>query len=369
MKIYDVVIVGAGPAGLMAARSLIKSNVDFLIIDSKKKIGLPLRCGETIREDGFLELFKSSKYNFIKNKVGKWAFYGCGIKRIIHHNYILLDRSKFEQWLSKPIKNKIKLKTICKDINNKEDYLEIITNSGKIKTHLVILAYGCHYNIQKKFGLIKKIPLLVPCYGGIFKSQNLDTSLLNFFFDGRFSVLWMFPKNKNLANVGIGRYTFSNENIKLLFKKAIKQYGLKLKGKPSFSGVFPSGGPIEKTYVDRLLVCGDAAGQVFASSGEGICFALKAGKLAGEVAVNAVKKKNFKSNFLEQYEREWKKSFGSQMEAGVVFSRILLFCMKYKLLKYILKFSKEKELVDLFWKGKIPLRARIFYYFTKLFNL
>ncbi len=50
---YDIIIIGAGPAGLMAARELKKQNIKFLIIDSKKEIGLPLRCGEGIREKEF----------------------------------------------------------------------------------------------------------------------------------------------------------------------------------------------------------------------------------------------------------------------------------------------------------------------------
>ncbi len=65
---YDIVIIGAGPAGLMAARELPKS-FSFLVIDSKKKVGLPLRCGEGVREKGFLKFFKHKNYSFVKNTV------------------------------------------------------------------------------------------------------------------------------------------------------------------------------------------------------------------------------------------------------------------------------------------------------------
>ena len=72
MDIYDVIIVGAGPAGLMAAREFTKSNLKYLIVDSKSRIGYPLRCGEVTREDTFLELFEHTDYPFITNKISRF---------------------------------------------------------------------------------------------------------------------------------------------------------------------------------------------------------------------------------------------------------------------------------------------------------
>ena len=66
MQIYDVVIIGAGPAGLMAARELEKNNVNYLVIEAKGKIGSPLKCGEITREDTFLELFDCADFHRIK---------------------------------------------------------------------------------------------------------------------------------------------------------------------------------------------------------------------------------------------------------------------------------------------------------------
>jgi flavin-dependent dehydrogenase len=57
MAIYDTIIVGAGPAGLMAARELERKSINYLILEAKAKVGYPLRCGETTREETFAELF------------------------------------------------------------------------------------------------------------------------------------------------------------------------------------------------------------------------------------------------------------------------------------------------------------------------
>ena len=74
MHIYDAIIIGAGPAGLMAARELDANKVNYLIIEAKNKIGSPLKCGEITRQDTFLELFEHTDYPFIKNRISNISF-------------------------------------------------------------------------------------------------------------------------------------------------------------------------------------------------------------------------------------------------------------------------------------------------------
>lgn len=374
MEHYDVVIVGAGPSGLMAARTLADSNdknINFLVTDSKKEIGLPLKCGEGIRKNGFLELFKRTNFDFVKNETNKFEIWAGKTKRILHVEYIVLDRPKFEKWLAQPIKNRVKLNTTCEDIVKRQDCLEVITNKGRIKADMVILAHGCNYGIQKKFNLIRKIPLMFPCYGGIFTDHNLDTNTLYFFFDDNNSTaLWLFPKDKNTANVGIGVIPYLQKtDIRILFKQSIARYCSKLKGRPSFGGVFPTSGPIKRTYANRMLVCGDAAGQVYAGTEEGIYFALKSGQLAAKTAVKAVKKGNFKAPFLKQYEKDWKRCFGNQLKASLIFYDILFLGFKCKKLEEVFKLPEEKELINLFMHGKVPFKVKLVHSIAKLYWL
>jgi flavin-dependent dehydrogenase len=77
---HDVIIIGAGTAGLMAARQL---SCKFLVLESKKQIGYPLRCGEGIREKVFLKFFKHTNYPFIRNKVIGHVFMVNKVKRLM----------------------------------------------------------------------------------------------------------------------------------------------------------------------------------------------------------------------------------------------------------------------------------------------
>jgi len=361
---YDVVIVGAGPAGLMAATKLPKTS-SFLIIDSKKEIGLPLKCGEGVREEEFIRLFKHKNYPFIKNTVSKHQIIYKDIKRTFKADYLQLDRDKFEKWLAKPIKDKIRLKTKCKDIIIKKDFAEIITNNGKIKTKLIILACGSNFNIQRKYKLLKKNPILLVCYGGMYKNHNHNPDKFYAYFDDKyFGYLWVFPKNKDIANIGFGTIA-KGINVKKALDNMLKEINPKIKKLSNYGGIVPCSGPIEKTYHNRLLVCGDAAGLVYAGTGEGIYFALESGKIAAETAKEAIKKENFNKKFLKSYEIKWKKSFNKIMKAGIIFYDLQYLAFKKKKTKELFTMPSNKE-IKMLLNGKIPLRANIAWHIYKV---
>lgn len=368
---YSVIIIGAGPAGLMAARTLHSNGIDFLIIDSKKEIGKPLKCGEGIQEKGFIELFGNSPHTFIKNKTHSFIAISDSIQRTIRTTYLLLDRPRFEKWLAAPVKSNLLLNTTCNDILSSTDSARVVSDKATFSCKLVILAYGCNYQIQKRLGLLTHPPILVPCIGGIFKNHNLVPSQLYFHIDDPLdSILWIFPKDRKTANVGLGLYPFSaNKNITKTFAEFLKKHKIGLSGKPTFAGVFPTSGPIKRTFSDRLLVVGNAAGQVYGGSGEGIYFSLKAGQLAAQVASDSISKNNQSAAFLSRYEQMWKKEIGSHLEAGLVFSKLLFLGFKYKKLDKIITLASEKELVDLFCNGKTPLRASLALFFAERFGL
>ena len=68
--------------------------------------------------------------------------------------------------------------------------------------------------------------------------------------------------------------------------------------------------PRNKTYSDRVMLCGDAAGFVNPVSGEGIYYAMASGKLAAETASKSIKHGVVDSQFLSEYEKKWKNDFG-----------------------------------------------------------
>lgn len=356
-------IIGAGAAGLMAARNL--GKISFLVIEQKERIGLPLKCGEGVRKKGFIRLFGDGDYPFVENIVHKHEIRYKGVRRTFQTDYLQLDRAKFEQWLAKPIRGRIKLKTKCRDIIIKKDFAEIVTDKDKIRTRLAILAYGCNFRIQRKYGLIKKEPILFACCGGIYKNYDLDKNrFYAYFYDKYFGYLWIFPKNKDSANIGFGSIA-KGVNAKKALIDLLKRINPGIKRISKYSGIVPCSGPIDKTYYDRLLVVGDSGGFVYAGTGEGIYFALESGRIGAEAAIEAIKKSRFDKEFLKCYEREWKKSFGRLMRAGMVFYDLQYLAFRKGKIRELFTIPKDEEIKDLI-EGKIPFRAMVLWYFYRM---
>jgi len=370
METYDVIIIGAGPAGLMAARELTKTGKNFMIVEAKSQVGYPLRCAEITRQETFLELFGRMDYSFIQNNITRASFQIKNTQKRININFFMLDKPTFQQWLAEPIKDNLMLKTKVLEINKREDYLETITDNGTFQAKLVILANGTNYEFQKKFGLIKENIELVPCIGGFFKNETLKHDTAHFYYDEALHIaLWAFPKGNHIFNAGVGlmlKKTTKRLNLIKAFEKSMNQFGIVFEGEHSFGGSYVTSGPIHQTYSDHLIVCGDSAGQTFAGIGEGIYFSLKAGQLAGKMAIKAIKNNSFHREYLKNYEVDWRKSFGRQMDAGVIFATILFFLMRHRLTHKTLKIIRPQEVYDIWINGYIPFRLKLFYSFLKL---
>jgi flavin-dependent dehydrogenase len=152
---------------------------------------------------------------------------------------------------------------------------------------------------------------------------------------------WIIPKSATTANVGIGiRTTFKSRKGKDLLDYFVHTYPLTAdrlrpgRIRTMIADVLPVDGAVTKTYSDRLLLVGDAAGMVMPTNGGGIPTAMLSGRIAGEVAALHVKK----NEPLSSYETRWKKAFGRELSASARVRRFAdVFMSHDKLFDYTMR--------------------------------
>ena len=72
-KEYDIIVVGAGPAGSIASRFAAEQGVSVLMLEKDRDVGYPVRCGEAISKAG-VEEFIPSDEKWIATKISKFSF-------------------------------------------------------------------------------------------------------------------------------------------------------------------------------------------------------------------------------------------------------------------------------------------------------
>jgi len=284
---FETIIVGAGPAGLIAGKYL----KDALILDEKKEIGKPVRCGEGL---SYLTLKE-----FAINPDPSWIC--CNIKtvqRIMPNGKIvgktrkelscILDRIGFEKFLASKCLAKIQLNTKVSDLELKNDLWEVKTDKGLFRSKYLIGADGCSSIVRRK--VFEENLEIIPAIQYLVKlEKKLDTSVIKIYLDSekfKDGYAWIFPKSETTANIGIG----SKGNLQEIFKKFMEEIVRKEYGSYQLlenkSGMVPSGKPLSMLEKNNALLVGEAGGLIDPFFKGGMRQAMLSGKLAAKYILN-----------------------------------------------------------------------------------
>jgi digeranylgeranylglycerophospholipid reductase len=343
---YQILIIGAGIAGLTAAIESARSGFKVAIFEKNKKIGYPLSCGEYIpnhielkkifpNTQNFKKLFSYPK-EFIRNKCTKVHVHGSS-ERFWEYklNSIVINRPELQQYLAEQCLAEGATFHKGSEVDSYKPNGDLTFNGkkiSKINGEVCITADGPTSRIARNAGLlVPHIPSeLSPCKGYIIDNANLDSTICHVFFSSKYApggYGWIIPWNENKANIGVGiRTSFlkPNQNLDLCLKKFIEEHPVvsrmtkQAKIMDKIHGLVPVGGPIPITYTSNLMVTGDAAGFVMACNGGGIPTAVLSGYLAAQTA-----KKHLTDNEpLEIYEKEWRHQIGDGLKKAIYIRRI-----------------------------------------------
>lgn len=293
----DVLVVGSGPAGGVAARYAAAKGASVTIIERRPEVGVPVRCGELIPSDEEVSnmfpeagdistLFKMPSDLVLRDIEGIRLISPKGRETLLNFTGYTTDRDRFDKHLvDEAVKEGAELIKNCQF--KKIDNGKAVTTAGDIEYKIIIGADGPGSRVAKSLGL----PSNRNPYPAVTAQANGDFEpYVQMFFGGIApgAYSWIIPK-KGQANVGVGfSPKFANGTLTEYFDKFQKKHDLdvftKMEGK-----YVPSEGMLSKLVSDNGMLVGDSAGQVISVNGGGVPLALIAGKVCGDVAGDHIK--------------------------------------------------------------------------------
>lgn len=330
MNDYDVVVVGAGPAGASTARWAAQNGARVLMVEKRQEIGSPVRCGEGISRAWLdsVDLKLDSKSVACEVKGAKiispngTPFY-LSEKMAGNEVGIVLDRVFFDKLVAK---NAVKAGA---DLMLKTSATGLLMEDGKVtgvkirsygetrevRCGCVVGADGYESQVGRWAGINTSLAPrdVTTCLQYRLTNIDQEHEYCQFFLGSVApgGYVWMFPKDEDTANVGLGvqlsKLKEPGEVKRYLDRFIEKHPGLK-KGRPLevVSGAVSVCAPIDQTVTDGLLLVGDSARQIDPITGGGISNSCRSGKVAGEVLAKATEEDDFSAKFLQRYENGWR---------------------------------------------------------------
>ncbi|MFW9778812.1 MAG: geranylgeranyl reductase family protein [Candidatus Heimdallarchaeota archaeon] len=325
MADFDVIVVGAGPAGLSAGTTTAQSGLTTLIIEEHQEIGRPLACGEGISAEKLLTLenmpkpqIQIQKPRLELQRTGSFIERGLNVQRFFFGNTgvatsnlptFTINRPRFDQIMAETAAKKgaeLSLGTQATGFQHQDQMMRIQTTNGDYTCNVVIGCDGPSAHSVRRIGLE---PPAQYVSGVEYQIEGVHTDALEFYFDflrlPKMHYGWVFPK-RNCTNVGIISDPLSHpmkildEFVEYLNHKEIRNSGIVKK----IAGIIPASGPIPRFYTDNFLAAGDAAGLTNSIFYGGIAIAVHSGMLAGQTAVEVHANNRFDEKQLSIYHKK-----------------------------------------------------------------
>jgi digeranylgeranylglycerophospholipid reductase len=329
MVINDVAVVGGGPSGLYASSMLARAGHSVELYEEHADVGEPVHCTGVLAREVFGEFGLSA--DPILNELITVRFFAPSGDTVEYTTptveAVVIDRLLFDRQLAGQAADAgVRLRRgRVTAVEIDRDGVTVTAGGSTSRARVCLLACGASYAFQRRLGL--GVPrLLLQSAQAEVPAERLGEVEVHFGVDvAPRGFAWAVPvvrSGRACVRVGVMCDRDAAGNFSRLLSRIAPRWGIR-----DASSIAPRQrvlplGPIGRTYGDRLLALGDAAGLVKPTTGGGIYYGLLSAKIAADLLVRALPADQLHAAALSAYETGWRKRLGQELRWQLVFRRI-----------------------------------------------
>jgi geranylgeranyl reductase family protein len=327
--VRDVVVIGGGPAGSTAAERLARHGLDVVLLEEHEAIGAPVHCTGLLGAEAFAEFDLPA--DLILGQTTAARFWGAAGQSVrVESERVraaVIDRAALDRLLAdRAAAHGVTIRLGCRveSLAITESGVRVTAPSlaDTVDARACVLACGANYRFHKPLGLgVPRLFLQSAQLEAPFPPVgDVQVRLGRAIAPGGFA--WLVPLTRggrSFARIGLmsetrGRERFAAAAAALCRGTDVRPADL---GSPRLK-MLPLG-PVARTYADRVVAVGDAAGLVKPTTGGGIYYGLLSGAAAADTLAGALAADRLDAGSLRRYETRWRRQLGSEISAGLRF--------------------------------------------------
>jgi digeranylgeranylglycerophospholipid reductase len=311
---YDVIVAGAGPAGSAAARECAQLGISVLCLEEHGTIGYPVQCAGLVSSAAFAECRVQSERSVLNKVMGARVISGAGSELLIDAKItkaLVVDRGTLDREMAEAAADagaEFRLRTAVYDVRGNAVLTRGVNGHEEIGFDILIAADGPRSTVARLYGMERAQTYLAGIQADM--PGVCDPRYVQLYPDASPEFFgWSIPTGPERIRVGMCGRSQVMERFALFARK----FGTS--STHFVTGTLPLG-VMKRTYKNRTLFVGDAAGFPKPTSGGGIYTGIRSARHAAAVAARACEQGRYDDTVLAAYERRWQEDFGRELELG-----------------------------------------------------